>query len=378
MWLAFAVTDAGQAYGRVLDRIRADAGSALGGGLGFDLVNQVTRWAGDIGGFAGGTSLFGLSGALVLETSDEQASARTLDQLQRMLGNDPAVSVEPLTDAGEHGFSLDPAGAPISFQVVQRGDKVVAGLADSVSDVFSPSSTLGDSDVFNSAADALGEDFAPVTFVDFVPLFQLVGGFPQVRSDPDYQSAKPYLDHLDYLVLGARGDQDRAEVRMVLGLRDAPAEAGEGLGSGSRGRGEMKVPEPPGSPAAGRPAGIGFDLLEVGRLERALERRPRLAERLFTEGELAHARSRHRPGRHLAARFAAKEAAVKALGGGALAPREIEVTGGGREAPRLRLHGRAAALAGKRGVELQVSLTHSQELAAAAVLAVPTAGTSSR
>ncbi|MEK6272073.1 MAG: holo-ACP synthase [Actinomycetota bacterium] len=135
----------------------------------------------------------------------------------------------------------------------------------------------------------------------------------------------------------------------------------------------MSLPESLGLPAAGHPAGIGIDLLEVGRLERALERRPRLAERLFTGGELAHARSRHRPGRHLAARFAAKEAAVKALGGGGLALREIEVTGGGREAPQLRLHGRAAAVAGARGVELQLSLTHSQELAAAAVLAVPAA-----
>jgi len=62
-----------------------------------------------------------------------------------------------------------------------------------------------------------------------------------------------------------------------------------------------------------------------------------------------------------------------ALGGGGLAPREVEVTGGGRDAPQLRLHGRAAAVAGARGVELQVSLTHSQDLAAAAVLAVPAA-----
>ena len=49
--------------------------------------------------------------------------------------------------------------------------------------------------------------------------------------------------------------------------------------------------------------------------------------------------------------------------------REIEVEGGTREAPRLRLHGRAAALADERGVELQVSLTHSQEMAAAVVVA---------
>jgi holo-[acyl-carrier protein] synthase len=129
-----------------------------------------------------------------------------------------------------------------------------------------------------------------------------------------------------------------------------------------------------GSPQGVTTGGVGIDLIEIERLERALERRPRLAARLFTEDELAYARSRVRPGRHLAARFAAKEAAVKALGGPALPLREIEVEGADQQAPRLRLHGRAAELAIQRGVELQVSLTHSRDVAAAAVLAVRAAG----
>jgi Protein of unknown function (DUF3352) len=226
-WLAFAVPDVSQAYGRLLDQIQAGPGSVapqLDGGLGVELANQVTRWAGDLGGFVAGTSLFGLGGALVVETNDQDASARTLDQIRRALGREPGLSVEPLTDADVEGFSLSPAGFPISFQVVQRDDKVVAGLADSVEDVLSPSSTLGDSDAFNSAADALGEDFAPAAFVDFVPLLQLVNSFPQANDDPDYRSAKRYLDHLDYFVLGGRRE-DRAELKMVLGLRDAPASA---------------------------------------------------------------------------------------------------------------------------------------------------------
>ena len=114
-------------------------------------------------------------------------------------------------------------------------------------------------------------------------------------------------------------------------------------------------------------AGVGIDLLEVGRLERALERHPRLAERVFTPGELDYSRARRRPGRHLAARFAAKEAAVKALGLRHFGLREIEVVAG--EPPTLRLHGRAADAARARGVELRVSLTHSQEMAAAVVVA---------
>jgi holo-[acyl-carrier protein] synthase len=118
---------------------------------------------------------------------------------------------------------------------------------------------------------------------------------------------------------------------------------------------------------------IGIDMLEVARLERALERRPRLAERLFTQAELDYASTRLRPAVHLAARFAAKEAAVKALRADSLALRDIEVTEGGNAPPVLRLHGRAASLAERLGVELEVSLTHTREHAAAVVQARPAA-----
>ena len=111
--------------------------------------------------------------------------------------------------------------------------------------------------------------------------------------------------------------------------------------------------------------GIGIDLIEISRIEGALERRPGLAQRLFQPGELRYARERARPARHLAARFAAKEAAVKALGAGSIPLREVEVVAG--EPPTLRLHGKAAAAAEARGLELRVSLTHSRELAAAVV-----------
>jgi holo-[acyl-carrier protein] synthase len=121
------------------------------------------------------------------------------------------------------------------------------------------------------------------------------------------------------------------------------------------------------------PPGIGIDLLEIERLERAIERRPRLAERVFSPPELEFARRHARPGRHLAARFCAKEAALKALGLTGLRLHEVEVEGGGSEQPRLRLHGTAADLAAREGLELSVSLTHSRESAAAVVLATPAA-----
>lgn len=113
-------------------------------------------------------------------------------------------------------------------------------------------------------------------------------------------------------------------------------------------------------------AGVGIDLLEIDRMERALARHPRLAARVFTAAEREYAAARARPGRHLAARFAAKEAVVKALGmSGGFGLREIEVLAG--EPPTVRLSGRAAAAAAGRRVE--ISLTHSRESAAAVAIA---------
>jgi holo-[acyl-carrier protein] synthase len=113
-------------------------------------------------------------------------------------------------------------------------------------------------------------------------------------------------------------------------------------------------------------SGVGIDLLEIDRLERALERHPRLAARVFTRAEREYAAARARPARHLAARFAAKEAVVKALGlSGGFGLGEVEVLAG--EPPTVRLAGEAAAAAAGRRVE--ISLTHSRDFAAAVAIA---------
>jgi holo-[acyl-carrier protein] synthase len=115
---------------------------------------------------------------------------------------------------------------------------------------------------------------------------------------------------------------------------------------------------------------IGIDLLEIERLERALARRPRLAERLFTDTERAYAAARARPGQHLAARFCAKEAVAKALGLQAWNWRDVEIVGDDGP-PRVVLHGSARSRADQLGVALSVSLTHTGAQAGAAALATP-------
>jgi holo-[acyl-carrier protein] synthase len=113
---------------------------------------------------------------------------------------------------------------------------------------------------------------------------------------------------------------------------------------------------------------VGVDLLEIARLERALERSPRLALRLFTASEREYAYARARPGQHLAARFCAKEAVAKALALTALNWLEIEVVNDSEGAPLIELRGAAAARAEQLGVGVEVSLTHTRTDAGAVAI----------
>ena len=113
--------------------------------------------------------------------------------------------------------------------------------------------------------------------------------------------------------------------------------------------------------------GLGIDLLEVERLETALARRPRLAERLFTDQEREYAAGRARPATALAARFCAKEAVAKALELDAWSWHDVEIVGGGGP-PVLRLSGAAAARAGELGAAVEVSLTHTHGMAGAVAI----------
>ena len=115
--------------------------------------------------------------------------------------------------------------------------------------------------------------------------------------------------------------------------------------------------------------GVGLDLLDIDRLERALERRPGLAARLFTGGELAYAAGHARPGQHLAARFCAKEAVTKALALEVLRPLEIEVVRGASGRPSVALSGAAAVRAESLGASVLLTLTHTATTAGAVAVA---------
>lgn len=119
--------------------------------------------------------------------------------------------------------------------------------------------------------------------------------------------------------------------------------------------------------------GIGIDLQETARFSRALAAHgERLERRVFTELEREQCHGRADREQALAARFAAKEACLKALGtgwSGGLAFQQVEVVREPSGRPRLRLHGAAAELAERAGIDrLHVSLTHQPGVVAALVV----------
>lgn len=119
--------------------------------------------------------------------------------------------------------------------------------------------------------------------------------------------------------------------------------------------------------------GIGNDLVDLDRFREVLERTPTIVDRVFTEAEQRYARLRRDPTERFGARFAAKEATMKALGVGLgeVVMRDIEVVRAESGAPSLLLHGSAAAMAEERGVQRWLlTISHTDHLAQAIVVAL--------
>jgi holo-[acyl-carrier protein] synthase len=119
---------------------------------------------------------------------------------------------------------------------------------------------------------------------------------------------------------------------------------------------------------------VGVDAVAVARLERLIRDHPDRCEEIFTLGELEYCRTKRRSCEHLAARFAAKEAVLKAFGTGVrqrMSWTEVEIVNDAGGRPRVKLGGAVASFARHNGLRgLDVSLTHTDGLALAHAIAV--------
>lgn len=122
------------------------------------------------------------------------------------------------------------------------------------------------------------------------------------------------------------------------------------------------------------PHSIGVDIVEIERMRSILERTPRFKVRVFSEEERAYCERTARPECHYAARFAAKEAVLKALGTGfseGIGVRDVEVALNAKGKPQVKLFNRAAEKARELEIrDIPISLSYTQDDAVACVLAL--------
>ena len=118
--------------------------------------------------------------------------------------------------------------------------------------------------------------------------------------------------------------------------------------------------------------GLGVDIVEVARMRKALENQPKMVERVFTEPEAEYCTARKNQFQHFAGRFAAKEAALKALGTGwaeGIRWRDVEVSAEDSGQPHMHFHGRADEVFQSLGADrILVTITHARTYAVAVVI----------
>jgi len=237
-WLALAASDVGKQISSSLAQFEAGFQAGLEQGApgladqvdpaqevqeatGLDLEHDL-GWIGDAGGFVEGTSIFGLGGGLVITTDDQAAAEDAVSKVQSALGGSRDVKVTP----SQGGFDVQAKQAPIGAHVaVEDGKVIVAAGADTVDDVLSPSETLADSDTFQAAEDDLEDGLTPSFYVNFAPILDLIDSTGE--SDPDIESARPYLNALDFLIGGSDLDGDRSVTGFTLGVQDQPEGSGD-------------------------------------------------------------------------------------------------------------------------------------------------------
>jgi Protein of unknown function (DUF3352) len=223
-WLALGIGDLGATARRVIDQLKtlgipnlqqglAQAEAATGSS-----VNDLTGAFGDAVIYVKGTSQKALSGALVVHVNNPELTGRLLGQLQSLLSFSGAV--KPLSvPGGGTGFQYhDPTQTPQPVEVAQKGDKLVVGYGPgSAQEALQPSQPLSSSSSFTSAKDqvsSLGADL----FLSFPQVFQLAESSGS-NKDPQYQQAKPFIQHLKYLVSGSGSEDGNAVLKAVLGLK---------------------------------------------------------------------------------------------------------------------------------------------------------------
>jgi hypothetical protein len=226
-WLSVGVGDVGGTVNKAITSLGesgatggVDPATLLQGlqsQLGVDVQKDLLSWMGDAALFVRGTTLDELGGALVVKSKDPAASRKATVTLRKLLAS-LKVKTAGLSGpgtSGADGFSVE-VGAPAGIQVAAKGDKfVIAYGKDALADALDPSSTLGDSEPFKTAAGLL-DGAKPSLFLDTPQVVKLVSSV--AGDDKDFVKAKPTLDAFGPAAAGLSSEGDVTHLKIAVAV----------------------------------------------------------------------------------------------------------------------------------------------------------------
>jgi hypothetical protein len=185
---------------------------------GLTLEEDILSWMGDAGLFVEGTGIFALQGAIVIESTNPERSGATIETLGN-LAETQGAPVAPVEIEGLRGFAVTNAPElPEPVNIVAGGDRVVIGYGDgATAEAIRAEDTLADSEAYQAAGDALGDDFNASFYLEVPAVVTLIEGFIPA-DDPTYRDdVKPWLDPLNHIVAGSKLDGDTLVQKLVIG-----------------------------------------------------------------------------------------------------------------------------------------------------------------
>ncbi len=185
-------------------------------------LDDVTSALGDLGVFVGGESRSSLQGAAVITTKDPSAAAKLISKITTITG------LAQLS--GSSGIQPAPIGTGISVSdpkelgpqpliVTTKGDRIAIGYGKqaTVQALKGGGAKLSDDPTYKEGVDALGGEGVS-GYLSLPRVFGLADRLG-ARRDPDYRQARPYLQHLSYLIFGGEDQGDRSSSKIVVGVR---------------------------------------------------------------------------------------------------------------------------------------------------------------
>jgi len=226
-WAGLGLGDLGKSLSDGLDSLKALSGPGLDlqSGLdqleqqsGVDVQKDLISWMGQSGLFVRGTSLTDIGGALVVQSKDAAATKAALAKARTIVAG-ADLPARDLTGKGiDDGFSIRFGNLPVELFAALAGERFVLAVnREALDEAINPAKKLEDDDAFKSAADLLGDGLKPTFFLDFPKVSGLIAA--AAGNDPDYATAKPYLDKLTTIVAGSKREGDLEVQTLAVGVR---------------------------------------------------------------------------------------------------------------------------------------------------------------